>query len=291
MSVAVVLGDVMLDVVVRPRGSFAPASDTPASIKASRGGAGANLAIALRASGHHVRYVGAAGQDAGGDVFAASLRQADVTALLEIVDAPTGTVVALVSSDGQRSMLTDRGANSRLSVPFVEACLADPYDHLHVSGYLLLDLATRPAALRALRLADEQGRTTSVDVCSVSPLREITPEVFLEVASFAAWLFANEEEALVLTGAHDVDGALDVLETSFDEAVVTLGEHGARAARGHERFDAPAREVRVLDTTGAGDAATGTYLGARLRGEAPGPALEVAMEAAARVVAGLGALG
>ena len=89
----------------------------------------------------------------------------------------------------------------------------------------------------------------------------------------------------------DVDGALDVLAASFEEAVVTLGEHGARAARGHERFGAPAREVRVLDTTGAGDAATGTYLGARLHGDAPDAALEIAMEAAARVVGGLGALG
>jgi sugar/nucleoside kinase (ribokinase family) len=45
----------------------------------------------------------------------------------------------------------------------------------------------------------------------------------------------------------------------------------------------------VLDTTGAGDAATGTYLGARLREEPPERALEDAMSASAHVVEGLGA--
>jgi sugar/nucleoside kinase (ribokinase family) len=45
----------------------------------------------------------------------------------------------------------------------------------------------------------------------------------------------------------------------------------------------------VLDTTGAGDAATGTYLGARLNGDDVSAALSKAMAASARVVGDLGA--
>ena len=48
----VILGDVMLDVVVQPLGHVAPTSDTPANIRVTRGGSGANVAIALSASGH-----------------------------------------------------------------------------------------------------------------------------------------------------------------------------------------------------------------------------------------------
>jgi sugar/nucleoside kinase (ribokinase family) len=285
------MGDVMIDVVVRPRGDWAPTSDTPSNIRISRGGSGANLAIALRVSGHEVLYVGAGGSDAACEVFVDELRQTGVTPRLQIVDSPTGTVVSLVASDGKRSFLTDRGANSRLDGTFVTEQLQQPFDHLHVSGYLLLDPATRSVGVEALSLARERGSTTSVDLCSVAPLRDVTPKVFLEAVTHASQLFANEEEALVLSTRSDVESALDALAALFDEVVITRGERGALGALGAERFRVSARQVEVLDTTGAGDAATGAYLGARLLGNAPLAALKSAMIASARVLGGLGALG
>ncbi|MFZ0768686.1 MAG: PfkB family carbohydrate kinase [Acidimicrobiales bacterium] len=287
----VVVGDVMLDVVVRPKAPLAPTSDTPSSIRVSRGGSGANVAIAIQASGHEVRYVGAAGRDAACDVFLDSLHESDVMTQLELVDVPTGTVVSLVGGDGQRMMLSDRGANVRLDEAFVAERLEEPFDHLHVSGYLLLDDSTRTLAEHALLKAQQRGRSTSIDACSVAPLREVTPDVFLRAASFASQLFANEEEALVLTSTSDPLDALDVLSRLFDDVVVTLGENGAIGARGPARYAANALPVGVFDTTGAGDAATGAYIGARLRDESPHRSLELAMEAAAAVLGGLGARG
>ena len=288
---AVVLGDVMLDVVVQPQAPIEPTSDTPSSVHVTRGGSGANVAVALRATGHDVLYLGAAGRDSACEIFVKALHRAGVTSDLEIVNDPTGTVVVLVNGDGQRSMLTDRGANRRLSDAFVEEHLLAPFDHLHVSGYLLLDPARRAVGEHALAIARDRGCSTSVDVCSVAPLRETTPEVFLRSAGRVTQLFANDEEAMTLTSMPDMASALEVLADMFDEAIITWGANGAIGAAGKERFDAPAREVSVLDTTGAGDAAAGTYLGARLHGVPPAPALASAMVAAARTVTGLGALG
>jgi ribokinase len=285
----VVLGDVMLDVIVRRLAPLAPTSDTPSSIRVARGGSGASVALAVAASGHEVIYIGAGGRDGAATIVRDALRSAKVTAELESVDAPTGTVVSLVGDDGQRAMLTDRGANSLLSEAFVLGRLAVPFDHLHVSGYVLLDPATRAIGVAALALANERRRTASVDVCSVSPLRHMTPEVFLEAAIGASQLFANEEEALVLTGTSDVEQALEFLAMRFHEVVITRGARGAIAAVGETRTRIGAHDVAVLDTTGAGDAATGTYLGARLREELPERALEEAMSASAHVVEELGA--
>ncbi len=279
----------MLDVIVRRLAPLAPTSDTPSRIRVARGGSGASVAVAVAVSGHEVIYVGAAGNDGAATIVRDALRSANVTAQLESVAAPTGTVVSLVGDDGQRAMLTDRGANSLLSESFVLGRLAVPFDHLHVSGYLLLDPATRAIGVAALALARERRRTSSVDVCSVAPLREMTPEVFLEAARGASQLFANEEEAVVLTGTSDAEEALEFLASRFHEAVITRGVRGAIAALGETRSRVGAHEVAVLDTTGAGDAATGTYLGARLRDEPPERALEEAMSASAHVVEGLGA--
>lgn len=281
----------MLDVVVQPVVHVAPTSDTPANIRVTRGGSGANFAMALRATGHDVTYVGACGHDAASHIFVEVLERARISVHLQYADAPTGTVVAIIASDGQRAMLTDRGANVLLDDAFVAEQLQDPFDHLHVSGYLLLDNATRGVGENALALARARGIPSSVDVCSVAPLLAVTPQVFLQSARDASMLFANDEEARALTESKDSAGALDRLALSYIEVVITRGELGAQAAFGAQRFSEAAVKVDVLDTTGAGDAATGTYLGARLSGEEPPVALRRAMAASARVVGGLGALG
>jgi ribokinase len=284
-----VVGDVMLDVIVRPNEAISPTSDTPSKVRVTRGGSGANLALALRASGCEVVYVGAAGKDGARDIFIDALRAGDVEVHLESVAAETGTVVALIGDDGQRAMLTDRGANSLLSEGFVLDQISGDFDHVHVSGYLVLDPSTRGLAIDVLRFARDRGRTTSLDVCSVGPLQVLGPDIFLEVATNATQLFANEEEALAVVGVDDVEAALDRLDGMFDEVVITRGANGAIADVEGARFYVPSLAAEIVDTTGAGDAATGTYLGARLLGEDPQTALGVAMAASARVVAEFGA--
>jgi sugar/nucleoside kinase (ribokinase family) len=288
-SRVVVIGDVMLDVVVRPLTGVAATSDTASRIRVGRGGSAASVALALARSGHDVRFLGAAGSDGSALIVRSALEEGNVSVEFEDVDAPTGTVVAMVQDDGQRAMLTDRGANSSLSESFVMGELARPFEHLHLSGYLLLDPATRDVATRALAYAMTRGSTTSIDVCSVAPLRELTPGVFLEAANGATYLFANEEEALALSSSKDVTDALAVLAERFDEVVITRGANGALAARGEIIADVAALRVVALDTTGAGDAATGAYLGARLDGQALESSLDAAMIAGARVVQDLGA--
>jgi len=284
-----VIGDIMLDVVVRPEGPLAPTSDTPSSIRVSRGGSGANVALALRRSGHQVHYIGAAADDPARHMFQTAMNAAGIALQLKIVEQPTGTVVALVADDGQRMMLTDRGANAYLDETSVDTFLKEPFDHLHVSGYLLLESATRSVAEHALAKAQQFGSSTSIDVCSVAPLRAVTREVFLQAATSASKIFANEEEALVLTSTNSAANALEELSVLFHEVMITLGPRGALAAWGEKRYSAEALDVEVLDTTGAGDAATGAYLGARLYGESPDRSLQRAMEAAATVVGRLGA--
>ncbi|HEV2426794.1 MAG TPA: PfkB family carbohydrate kinase, partial [Acidimicrobiales bacterium] len=178
---------------------------------------------------------------------------------------------------------------SRLESGDVEAAIAEGADHVHVSGYVLLDPATRSVGAGALATARAVGATTSVDVCSVAPLRAMGAAAFLAAAVQAQTLFANEEEALALTGAGDAARAEAELSKLFDEVVITLGPRGASARRGREGWATNSWTADAVDTTGAGDAATGAYLGARLSGVEPGEAIERAMVAAARVVGTLGA--
>ena len=143
----------------------------------------------------------------------------------------------------------------------------------------------------ALARATALRRPTSVDVCSAGPLAAVTPEVFKEAIKGTSTLFANEEEALLLSGASDVVSAMDLLAGDFGEVMVTRGVNGARAQMGANAFEVPSLSDVVLDTTGAGDAATGAYLALRLGGSTMIDALYGAMRAASGVVRGLGSRG
>jgi sugar/nucleoside kinase (ribokinase family) len=119
----------------------------------------------------------------------------------------------------------------------------------------------------------------------------VTSDVFMSAARGATMLFANEEEATTLSGVGNVDDAIGEIGLVFSEVMVTRGADGALARVNGSTTHAPSLSRDALDTTGAGDAATGAYLAARLKGHDVGVALRAAMEASAAVVKGLGSRG
>ena len=290
MSRILVVGDVMMDVVVRPHEAVAPTSDTPSSVRVARGGSAANVAVALarRVPDAEVVFVGCAGSDATAEWARSSLEESGVIARFQRVEGVTGVVVSLVAPDGQRAMMTDRGANPRLRVSDVVSEFGD-LRHLHVSGYQILDPATRGDVPNLLAQARRARATTSLDVCSLAPLLAAGVQIFSPSLAHTDYLFANEEEALALSGASSIDRALDVLASRVRVVVITRGSRGALARDGEHVALASSVASTVVDTTGAGDAATGVFLGSHLTGHSVQMALDEAMQYAAGVVTRLGA--
>ncbi|HXR22534.1 MAG TPA: PfkB family carbohydrate kinase [Acidimicrobiales bacterium] len=289
--VVVVIGDIMVDVVVVPLGPFNRGSDTPSRVVVSPGGSAANQAVALAAAGAVAHLVAAVGDDGFGRATAAALAATAVHAHLQVCPGQrTGVVVALIGASGERSMLTDRGANLTLGTDALDPALFEAGRHLHLSGYVLLDEATRPVGLAALELAADAGMTRSVDPCSAGPLAAVGADAFLSWTEGIEWCCANLDEGRVLTGARHPDDVLVALRPYYHEAVVTLGAEGALlSGPGTERLYCSADHVEVADTTGAGDAFTGTFLARRLGSDGPEQALRAGLAAAARVVAEPGA--
>lgn len=289
--VVIVVGDVMVDVVVRPVGPFNRGSDTRSQVAVTPGGSASNQAVALAVSGAEAHLVALVGEDEMGDAAARALTASGVRAHLRRVrGAHTGVVVALVDPSGERSMLTDRGANLALRDDDVPASLLARARHLHLSGYDLLDEATRPAALAVLEAARAAGLTRSVDPCSAGPLAAVGAEAFLGWVGGLDLCCANRQEGEALTGSRQPAEVLGGLRRYFTEVVLTLGADGALySGPGADMLHCPAEPVPVTDTTGAGDAFTGTFLARRLNGDSPIEALQAGLRAAARVVGAPGA--
>ena len=289
--VVVVVGDVIVDVVVRPLGPFNRGSDTPSRIVVTPGGSASNQAVALATAGAQVHLVGVVGDDELGRAAARALAATGMEVHLRVDPVrPTGVVVAVVDASGQRSMLTDRGANLHLDLQDLGPGLLGTGRHLHLSGYELLDEATRPVARAALERAAAAGMTCSVDPCSAGPLAGGGARAFLAWTEGVEWCCANLDEGRALTGASRPADILAGLRRHYREVVLTLGADGALfSGPGNELLHCGADSVAVVDTTGAGDAFTGTFLAGRLRGEQPEQALRAALAAAARVVVAPGA--
>ncbi|HTE60841.1 MAG TPA: PfkB family carbohydrate kinase [Solirubrobacteraceae bacterium] len=282
----VVVGDVMTDVVAALSGPVAHGSDTSARIVQRGGGAGANVAAWLARAGVAVTLIGRVGDDAPGREIAEGLRAEGVDARLATDPARhTGTCVVLVAPGGERSMLPDAGANAGLEA----APLPEDATHLHLAGYALLHPGSRPAARAMLADAGARGLTVSVDPSSAAPLARAGAAAFLEWIHGADLLLPNRDEAGALTGVPDPKAAARALTAHAREVVVKLGAQGALWTDGSVQVRAPAVDVQVADTTGAGDAFAAGLLAARLAGAAPADALGAGCALAAEAIARAGA--
>lgn len=286
----VVIGDLACDVVVRMSAAPAPGSDTDVRTTVADGGSGGNVAAWLAAAGQDVGLVGRVGRDAFGERLVAGLKRAGVhVAAAADPERATGVIVALVDPAGERTMLSDRGANLALRPKDLPEPWFRPGAHLHLSGYTLLDPGPRPAGRAALALAAEKGMTASVDPASWRPLERAGARAFLQWTSTARLCLPNITEAAVLTGSHDPAVAARLLAQTYDEVVVTRGPSGAVWSDGAHQEELAAMATTVLDTTGAGDAFAAGFLSAWLDGAVARHALAEASRSAALAVRTLGA--
>lgn len=288
--VVVVVGDVMDDIVVRPRGPAAHATDTAATITRSAGGQGANQAVWLADAGASVRFVGRTGH-ADVERHAAVLRGAGVEPRLAADPAaPTGTIVILVDEVGERNMYTDRGANRNLHDGDLPVGLLDAADLLLVSGYALFEAQPRAAVQQLMSTARDANITVAVDPASTGFLDEVGGAAFLDWVDGADILLPNRAEAEFLAGHAPLDFAIEVLCERFPVVAVTCGADGARVAvRDGQRVHVQAVPATVVDTTGAGDAFSAAFIVSWLQTRDPHLAGTAGVSAAGRAVALAGA--
>ncbi|MER7893309.1 PfkB family carbohydrate kinase [Micromonospora sp. NPDC094482] len=288
----VIVGDVLTDVVAVLAGPLATGSDTSAEIRFSGGGQAANTAAWIAAQGAPVTLVGAVGDDAAGRDRVVELADAGVDcAVQRVAGEVTGTVIVLAGDD-ERSMISQRGANLRLTAEHVERALAAVPDagHLHLSAYTLLDAGSRGAGLRALAAARERGLSTSVDAASAAPLRRVGAAAFLAWVRDVDLLLVNADEATVLAGGLDPAAQARALSAAARRVVVKRGAAGAVwVDRAATISVAPARRVAVVDVTGAGDAFAAGLLTAWMGGADPRAALARAGDLGALAVSTVGA--
>ncbi|MFM8836066.1 MAG: PfkB family carbohydrate kinase [Actinomycetota bacterium] len=113
-----VIGDLVEDVVVWLPQKLSYGTDTPAKIVRTRGGSAANVAVFAAAISSPdrpgSRLIAQVGDDDLGERLVAELVDADVDPCV-VRSGRTGSIVVIVSPDGERTMITDRAAAIELA--------------------------------------------------------------------------------------------------------------------------------------------------------------------------------
>jgi sugar/nucleoside kinase (ribokinase family) len=254
----------MIDYIVRPEGPIAVGSDRRAAIARRPGGSAANQAVWLAHFGVAVDFVGRVGAaDLARETERLS-RASVAPALIGDEARETGRLIALVDAKGERSFLTDRGANDGLAEGDIPDALIAGAGLVHLSGYSLVLPSPRAAVLSVMARAGD--RPVGVDPGSAEFLREVGAANFLAWTRGAAMLFPNEEEAAALAGTSDAQEQGARLAAHYPLVVIKRGAAGCEAIEGKRRWRVGAPPSKTLDSTGAGDAFVAGFLAARLQG-------------------------
>ncbi len=260
------VGDLVWDVLVRPDGLLLPGGDTTGSIKLAPGGSAANVAAWIARCGAPAGFLGAVGADVFGDLITADLRQEGVEAhIIRLQHSETGVVLALIDRAGQRSMVTNRGADHQLLPEMLPDDVLRTCRHIHLTGWSLFSDPPRAAAVRAAQIASASGATVSFDPASYQIIREIGHDQFDRITADLTVdiLFPNRDEGIALTGTHDPPAIAAALRQRLPGALVALklDRDGCFIMNHTLAVHVPGQAIDTpVDTTGAGDAFNGAFL-------------------------------
>ena len=269
----VVVGRIMQDMTFSCADFPTSGQTVMARLAIGQGGKGSNQAIACGRTGVPTVFVGAMGRDSFTQRVRAFYRKENIGCRLAVKPAQaTGTAVILINREGQNEIVIEPGANAHLGPADV------PRSVFRRAKVVVAQLeASLAATAHALKTARRAKITT---ILNPAPMRaDFDPALLAHVDI----LIPNESEFVALVRRlpqlhrRDFDeAALHALswealhalcrEFGVPTLIVTLGSKGCFVSepRGH-LFIAAHRGIKVVDTTGAGDAFCGGFAAGLVR--------------------------
>jgi sugar/nucleoside kinase (ribokinase family) len=258
--------------------------------KQASGGSACNSIIAASYFGASTFYSCKVADDALGEFYMNDLRAAGVDAdySQKSAEGLTGTCLVMITPDAERSMNTYLGISETLSTAELnESALAEA-EYLYMEGYLVTSPTGRAAAIRAREVAEQHGVKTALSFSDPGMVEFFRDGLQEMLGQGVDMVFCNEEEALGWAQTRSLDEAIAALKQVAKTFAITLGAKGALVFDGSELIEVAPRQVKAVDTNGAGDMFAGAFLYAITSGKSFAEAGRLASVSAAEVVSHYG---
>ena len=244
----------------------APGETIVGRFQTGPGGKGANQAVAAARAGGATAFVGALGDDGFGREAETFLRSEGIALHLARKKLPTGNAAIFVNRHAQNQIVIALGANAALARRDVPAALVR-----HARVVVCQHETNLALNAHVFRTARRAGVTT---VLNPAPMRADFDDQILDLTDV---LVPNETEFVALVNRRGftekklaalADHDLHELCRSFDvpTIILTLGARGCFVSQSRGHLSIPAHPgLKVVDTTGAGDAFVGGFAAGLVR--------------------------
>ena len=225
-------------------------------IRITAAGTSAGTSVDLAKLGCKVTAVGAVGNDEMGNILIGILNRHGVNTkyIVRKDGVQTSGTILPIRPNGERPALHVMGSNASFCFDDVPVDLIAKADFVHVGGFYLMPKFDGPDTVKTLKLAKSSGAITTMDILGVK--QEKMAEKIAPCMPYLDYFMPNLEEAGMITGLSDPDAMCKYfLSAGAKNVILKMGERGSLILSSNgERIRVPAFKVKLVDTTGCGDA-------------------------------------
>ena len=265
-SEIICVGQAVVDCITRGMETGSDGKMRAESITLNIGGDAINEASVLKGLGRMPGLVCGLGDDAAGQLVLkeAERRGIDTSRITVMPSLVTPVADIIVEKDGSRRSVTSMATllpGYEVDPAFFKGARAVSFASLFRAP---LDEA--PVIRRLVRAAKEAGAVVFADT-KLPTFRALALDDIEDILPLLDYIFPNEEEAAFYSGKTEIpDMALEFLHKGVGHVVIKRGPLGCYAADRQSGFYLPGRDVKAVDTTGAGDNFAAGFIDAVLKG-------------------------
>lgn len=258
MTEIVSMGVHILDVLGRHVSEIPPGQGISLidEIRITAAGTAAGTSVDLAKLGCSVTAVGAVGNDEMGNILIGILNRYGVNTkyLVRKDGVQTSGSILPIRPNGERPALHVMGSNAVFNFEDVPLAVVAKADFVHIGGFYLMPQFDGPDTVKALEFSKQSGAITTMDILGVH--QENMAKKILPCMPHLDYFMPNVEEAGMITGLTDPYQMCQYfLDAGAKNVVLKMGERGSLiVGTDGERIRVPAFKVKLVDTTGCGDA-------------------------------------
>jgi len=224
----------------------------------SCGGSAANTIVGLARLGCKVGFIGKVADDREGKILLEEFRREGVDRIGVAVarKGRSGMVMGFVDQNGERALYVDPGVNNQVKLDEKNKVYASQTRFLHLTSFVGEEsFQTQKKILEAT----PEDVMVSLDPGALYARKGLAALGSIVNRTFV--LMPNSGELELMTGKADYrGGAKAMLKRGVKVIAVKLGSRGCYVTDGKQGHNVEAFKVRVVDTTGAGDAFCAGFL-------------------------------
>jgi ribokinase len=231
--------------------------------KEAAGGSAANTTVGLARLGLKTGFIGKVASDHEGKLLLKDFNKegVNIKGVTVSQSGRSGTVMGYVDPNGDRALYVDPGVNNHLEFGEINLDYVKGTRFVHLSSFV----AETPFKAQKQLITQLSDLQVCFDPGAIYANKGLAAMKSIIKRSYA--MFPNETEVRLLTGKSYKEGAEVLLKLGAKLVAVKRGKHGCYVTDGKGHYNIDTYKVKVLDTTGAGDAFCAGFIYGLVKGK------------------------